>query len=66
MICILTIFMFTFLNLLPRYLEDLYTLTYQEDSFDRDEEEDPEIPAWGASRCELFCVGSYVSSTGHL
>ena len=40
-----------FFNLLPRYLEDLYTLTYQEDSLDRDEEaEDPEIPAWGASR----------------
>jgi len=31
-----------------RYLEDLYTLTYQEDSLDRDEEEDPEVPAWGA------------------
>ena len=37
-----------------RYLEDLYTLTYQEDSLDREEEEeegDPEKPAaWGSSR----------------
>jgi len=36
-----------------RYLEDLYTLTYQEDSLDREEEEeegDPEKPAaWGTS-----------------
>ena len=39
-----------FFNVLPRYLEDLYTLTYQEDSLDRDEDDDPEIPAWGASR----------------
>jgi len=36
-----------------RYLEDLYTLTYQEDSLDRDEDDDPEIPAWGASRAPL-------------
>ena len=44
------LFIFNLFNTLPRYLEDLYTLTYQEDSLDKDEDEDPEIPAWGASR----------------
>ena len=49
----------TFFNMLPRYLEDLYTLTYQEDSLDRDEEEDPEVPAWGARYVcsDKTCVG---------
>jgi len=33
-----------------RYLEDLYTLTYQEDSLDREEEvEPPRAPQWGLS-----------------
>lgn len=36
-----------------RYLEDLYTLTYQEDSLEKEEDEDPEMPAWGAPRPPL-------------
>ena len=51
--------MFYFSSTCCRYLEDLYTLTYQEDSLDRDEEEDPEIPAWGASR--YFCYSDFLS-----
>ena len=53
--------------MLPRYLEDLYTLTYQEDSLDRDEEaEDPEIPAWGASRYKCSNRSSVGELTGKI
>ena len=52
--------------MLPRYLEDLYTLTYQEDSLDRDEDEDPEIPAWGASRYKCSIRTSVGEITGKI